>query len=222
MFYIVIFLLKKWAIRSFPHFCWAMWANRSSPSPKMTNVSKSLMLLTKNEQIACFFERIAYSLIFSQKTSDSLRNPMSKFPALIFFEQPEQLNSIVYNVISFLSNLILTRCCEQIVLKWQKKLCSSVKMFLTLSTQVSTDKVYLNVRPIIHGKEPTMWKYCISRANIMFNFIAHPYLQGTAMSLTILSSARLGASTKVCLQVAHCIVFFSALQLRQYTWPFLQ
>ena len=39
-----------------------------------------------NEQIACFFLRIAHSLIicsfFSKKTSDSLRKPMSKFPAM--------------------------------------------------------------------------------------------------------------------------------------------
>ena len=39
-------------------------------------------LLTKNEQIARFFERITHSLIFSQKTSDSLRKLMSEFPAL--------------------------------------------------------------------------------------------------------------------------------------------
>ena len=39
MFYIGFFYLKKWAIRSFPHFWWAMWAQGS---PKMSNVSKSL------------------------------------------------------------------------------------------------------------------------------------------------------------------------------------
>ena len=35
-----------------------------------------------NEQITHFFEQIAYSLIFSQKMSDSLRKLMSKFPIL--------------------------------------------------------------------------------------------------------------------------------------------
>ena len=35
-----------------------------------------------NERIAHFFERIAHLLIFGQKTSDSLVNQMSKFPAL--------------------------------------------------------------------------------------------------------------------------------------------
>ena len=89
-----------------------MWANRSGRSPKLSNVSESLRSLTKierswaicsgqspkmsdheriaqvanqnwaNEWIACFFKRIACSLIFSQKTSDSLRKPMSEFPAL--------------------------------------------------------------------------------------------------------------------------------------------
>ena len=34
------------------------------------------------EWITCFFEPIAHSLIFSQKTSDSLRKLKSEFPAL--------------------------------------------------------------------------------------------------------------------------------------------
>ena len=45
-------------------------------------MSDSLRLLTKNEQIARFFEPIAHSPIFSQKTSNSLRKQLSKFPAL--------------------------------------------------------------------------------------------------------------------------------------------
>ena len=90
-----------------------MWANRSGRSPKMSDVSESLRSLTKNEQpwairsgrspkmsdhernpqfalqkwvkvrIPRFFEQIAHSLIFLQKTSDSLRKPMSEFPTLI-------------------------------------------------------------------------------------------------------------------------------------------
>ena len=48
----------------------------------VSDVSKSLRSLTKNEQIARFFERITHSLIFSQKTSDLLRKQMSEFPAL--------------------------------------------------------------------------------------------------------------------------------------------
>ena len=36
MFYIGV-LFKKWAICSFPLFWWAMWANRSGPSPKISN-----------------------------------------------------------------------------------------------------------------------------------------------------------------------------------------
>ena len=75
-----------------------MWASRSGRSPKMSNheqfahilhqkwttISESLRSLTKNEQIACFFEEIANLISFSQKPSDSLRKPMSKFPALQF------------------------------------------------------------------------------------------------------------------------------------------
>ena len=34
--------------------------------------------------MAHFFEQIAHSLIFRQKTSDSLRNQISEFPALGF------------------------------------------------------------------------------------------------------------------------------------------
>ena len=35
-----------------------------------------------------FFEQIAHLLIFGQKTSDSLRNQMSKFPALLHSSSP--------------------------------------------------------------------------------------------------------------------------------------
>ena len=51
----------------------------------MSDVSESLRSLTKNERMSeslVFFEQIAYALIFSQKLSDSLRKPMSEFPAL--------------------------------------------------------------------------------------------------------------------------------------------
>ena len=91
---------------------WAMWENRSGHSPKLSDVSELLRSLTKNEQpwvicsgrleemslrewiaqvahqkwanewITYFFEQIAHSLIFGQKTSDSLGNLMSEFLAL--------------------------------------------------------------------------------------------------------------------------------------------
>ena len=51
----------------------------------VSDVSKSLILLTKNEWMSeslIFFERIAHSLILGQKMSDSLGNQMSEFPAL--------------------------------------------------------------------------------------------------------------------------------------------
>ena len=48
--FILVFLFKKWVIRSFPLFWWAMWANLSGRSPKMSDVSKSLRLLTKDER----------------------------------------------------------------------------------------------------------------------------------------------------------------------------
>ena len=46
-------------------------------------MSNLLRSLTKNERIACFFQRIAYLLIFLQKTSGLLRKPMGEFPTLV-------------------------------------------------------------------------------------------------------------------------------------------
>ena len=69
--------------------------DRSFP---LSNVSESLRSLTKNERceriaqvahqkwanewIAHFFERIAHSLIFGQKTSNLHGKPMSEFPVM--------------------------------------------------------------------------------------------------------------------------------------------
>ena len=50
------------------------WANCSGRSLKMSEWANCWV----------FFEQIAHLLIFSQKMSNSLRNPMSKFPALHF------------------------------------------------------------------------------------------------------------------------------------------
>ena len=105
--------LKKKSDSLIPFFWWAMWANGSGCSPKMSNVRVSLRSLTKNERpweirsggsgemsdceriahvahqkwgnerIACFLEQIAHSLIFGQKTSDLHWKPMSEFPALV-------------------------------------------------------------------------------------------------------------------------------------------
>ena len=47
-----------------------------------TTMSELLRSVTKNERIARFFEGIAHSLIFFKKSGDSLRKPMSEFPAL--------------------------------------------------------------------------------------------------------------------------------------------
>ena len=49
----------------------------------VSDVSDLVRSLTKNERIARFFERITHLLVFLQKNSDSLRIPMSKFPALL-------------------------------------------------------------------------------------------------------------------------------------------
>ena len=96
-----VYLFKKWVICSFPLFL-------------MSNVSESFRSLTKNEQceriaqvahqkkanewITHFFERIAHSLIFSQKTSNSLRKPMSEFPALSITIVKFLINKSFYNL----------------------------------------------------------------------------------------------------------------------------
>ena len=98
--FIYVFYFKKLAIRSSPLFKWAMWANRSGRSPKMSDVSKLLRSLTimsdheqfaqvahqkwTNEQITWFFERIAHWLIFrknehfAQKTDERIPSPVIK------------------------------------------------------------------------------------------------------------------------------------------------
>ena len=49
-----------------------------------------------NEWIAHFFEWIAHSLIFWQKTSDSLGNQMSEFPALVDIGNHKLYNNIIF------------------------------------------------------------------------------------------------------------------------------
>ena len=58
------------------------WANRTGRSEEMSDVSDSLISLTKNERMSELLIILSESLIFRQKTSDSLRNQMSEFPAL--------------------------------------------------------------------------------------------------------------------------------------------
>ena len=112
MFYIRFLLFKKWANRSFPLFRWASdvsellrsltknercersaqvapqkwaWVVRSHCSEEMSDRERIAQVAHQkwaNEWITRFFERIAHSLIFGQKISDSLGKPMSEFPAL--------------------------------------------------------------------------------------------------------------------------------------------
>ena len=96
------------------HQKWAMWANPSSRSPKMSDherfahqkwatMSGLLRSLTKNERIARFCERIAHLLIFSQKTSDSVRKPMSEFPALPYCYKRSHFTNFFSPCLYFLS-----------------------------------------------------------------------------------------------------------------------
>ena len=61
------------------------WAIRSGRSEEMSDREQIAQVAHQkwaNEWIAHFFEQITLSLIFGQKTSDSLRNQMIEFPAL--------------------------------------------------------------------------------------------------------------------------------------------
>ena len=61
------------------------WAIHSGRSPKMSDLERIPQFALQNwvkVRIPRFFEQIAHSLIFLQKPSDSLRKPMSEFPAL--------------------------------------------------------------------------------------------------------------------------------------------
>ena len=65
------------------------WAICSGCSPKMSDHERIAHVAHQkwaNKQIASFFEQIAHSLIFLQKTSDWLRKPMSEFPAFLKLE----------------------------------------------------------------------------------------------------------------------------------------
>ena len=77
----------------FPQIKWAMWANRSFRSPKMSDheqfaqrkwaiVSQSLRFLTKMSESLIFLANHLFAHFWT-KTSDSLGNLMSEFPALI-------------------------------------------------------------------------------------------------------------------------------------------
>ena len=57
----------------------------SGCSPKISDheqIAQVANQIWANERIDRFFEQIAHSLIFSQKTSDLLRKSLSEFPAL--------------------------------------------------------------------------------------------------------------------------------------------
>ena len=85
-----------------------LWANRSGRSPKMSYVSESLRSLTKNERprairsgrsqkmskwVNCsFFWANRSFAYFLQKTSNSLRKPISEFPGLCLIHEFYQPN----------------------------------------------------------------------------------------------------------------------------------
>ena len=97
--FIYVFLLKKIINSLIPSFLMSDVSKSLRSLTKMSDVRELLRSLTKNEwpwanrsglsskmsewANRSFFEGIAHSLIFLQKTSDSLRNPMSKVPALV-------------------------------------------------------------------------------------------------------------------------------------------
>ena len=62
------------------------WANGSGRSEELSERERNAQVAHQKwvtERIAHFFEWIAHSLTFWQKTSDSLRKQISEFPALL-------------------------------------------------------------------------------------------------------------------------------------------
>ena len=87
-----------WGIAQVAHQKWVTMSNwlRSLRGNERLWVNCSGRL-TKNERIAHFFERIAHSLIFGQKRSDSLGKLMSEFPALCNMLEKSYQNQKYFN-----------------------------------------------------------------------------------------------------------------------------
>ena len=130
IFYTGFFILKnerfahylifgEWCmqIAQFTHQKWAMWANHSGRSPKMSDHDRFTQVAHQkwaNERITCFFEWIAHSLYFLQKTSNSIRKPMSEFPALIICSKKFVYKFIILLVRLWIKKLIFLNFCRQI------------------------------------------------------------------------------------------------------------
>ena len=97
-------LKKIWIQNIKSYFWWAMGVNRSGRSPKMSDherfaqvahqkwatMRESLRLFTKNERMSeslVFLSESPIRSFFRKKTSDSLRKPLSQFPALHYSPQ---------------------------------------------------------------------------------------------------------------------------------------
>ena len=91
---------KQWANCSFP---------RSGSSPKLRDCERFALVPHQkyaNEQIARFFERITYSLIFSQKTSDSLKNWWVNSPPWIFSNFSKLFTQSLISIFYVLSSVV--------------------------------------------------------------------------------------------------------------------
>ena len=76
-------LTKNERLRQVAQRKWAIMSESLSSLTKNERIAQVAHQKWANEWIAHFFEQIAHSLIFGQKTSNSLGNPMSEFPALL-------------------------------------------------------------------------------------------------------------------------------------------
>ena len=85
----LIFLKSNERCKRIAHFAHQKWATMSDSlrllrwNERDERIAHFAHQKWTNEWIAHFFERIAHSIIFWQKMSDSLGNQMSEFPALI-------------------------------------------------------------------------------------------------------------------------------------------
>ena len=86
------------------------WAIRSGRSEEMSDHERIAQVAHQkwaNEWIPHFFEQIAHSLIFGQKTSYSLGNQMSEFPARLYSLILVDVKKEEYSIIGDLLNCLI-------------------------------------------------------------------------------------------------------------------
>ena len=169
-------------------------SNRSGRSPKMSKCANPSGCLPKmsdherfaqvahqkwaKEQISCFFEQIAHSLIFLQKMSHSLRKPMSKFPTLIFRRfrntSTENYKCILHSLASSLSliNIYIFR-------RFMNTSTENYKCILHSLASLFLSPTHLYLQEVYEYENGELYRqtafYCILRLSITYLYLQEVY-----------------------------------------------